>query len=307
MRALVIGADGFAGRWLVRHLAESGDRVAAAAGPRFSPPLEGAAAVTQLDVRDAAALARAIEDAGPDVVYDLAGVSSRSDREDVDAAVGVTVVGAMNVLLGCAKLEPSPRLLFVSTGHVYHPSDTSLREDSALRPTSLYAAAKLAAERALLTVASWLGVEVVIARPFNHIGPGQADSFVVPTIARQIAAAIDAEEPATIVVRDAAVVRDFTDVRDVVRAYRILATHGRADEVYNIASGTATSVSRLAVLLGEAAGTEATVISELPAEPNSVRPLIGDASRIRALGWQPTFPLRITLADVMAAGSARTV
>lgn len=301
MRALVIGADGFAGRWLVRHLIESGDQVSAAVGPRFRPPLQGVDLLRQLDVRDADALSAFVADARPETVYDLAGVSSRGDREDVDAAVGVTVVGAMNVLLACTRIDPSPRLLFVSTGYVYRPGDAPLHEDSPLGPTSLYAAAKLAAERALLTVGESLGVEPVIARPFNHIGPGQAESFVVPTVARQVAEIV-AGTRMRVEVSDPSATRDFSDVRDVVDAYRRIACDGVAGEVYNIASGRGTSIAEAARLLGQAAGVRVEVASASRARAHDgPSVLLGDAGRVKSLGWRPVRTLPDTLSDVLAA------
>ena len=225
MRALVIGADGFAGRWLVKHLNAAGDSVVGLAGSRFRPPLEGAERVEQLDVRDEKGLSALVEAVRPDAVYYLAGVSSQEEREDVSVAVGVSVVGSMNALIASARLEPHPRLLFVSTGYVYRAASEPLDERSPTEPDTIYAAAKLAAEHALLAVGPAAGVDVVIARPFNHIGPGQSESFLVPTMARQ--AVSGGGGTREIRVADASVVRDFTDVRDVVAAYRLLMERAR--------------------------------------------------------------------------------
>lgn len=301
MRALVIGADGFAGRWLVRHLRESGDRVAALVGPRFEPPLEDVADVRVADVRDAEAITAAVASSAPDAVYLLAGVSGRETREDLDAAVGVSVIGSMNTLLACSHLLSPPRLLFVSTGYVYRAARSAVDEDAELAPASTYAAAKLAAERALLTLSDAVGVEIVVARAFNHIGPGQRDSFVVPTVARQIAAAIrSGDAVARVRIRDGTQVRDFSDVRDVVRAYRLLVAHGAPGAVYNVASGRAASIGELAAIMGEAGGVSVAVESTEAASSTDRSVLIGDASRLRGLGWQPEHQLEGTLRDTLA-------
>jgi GDP-4-dehydro-6-deoxy-D-mannose reductase len=299
VRALVVGADGFAGRWLVRHLAESGDTVAAAVGPRFNPPLDAAATLQPIDVRDEASLVRFIAESEPQAIYYLAGVSQREVRDTVSAAAGVSVIGAVNTLIAAAGLGSAARMLFVSSGYIYRDTDTPLREDAPTRPTSMYASAKLAAEDALRRLAPPSGVELIIARPFNHIGPGQRGSFVVPTVVQQVR---DVAERRSSAIRVGPVdsVRDFSDVRDVVRAYHVLATEGRPGDIYNVASGRGTLIRDLIDMIMEIAGVSAEVISSQPAaEDNQPRSLIGDAGKLIALGWRPTISLRQTLADTL--------
>jgi GDP-4-dehydro-6-deoxy-D-mannose reductase len=299
VRALVVGADGFAGRWLVRHLSDSGDTVAAAVGPRFSPPLDAAATIRPIDVRDETSLTRFIAESEPQAIYYLAGVSQRGSRDTVSAAAGVSVVGGVNTLIGAAGLGSGVRMLFVSSGYIYRDTDSPLGEEGPTRPTSIYASAKLAAEDALRRLAPPSGVELIIARPFNHIGPGQRGSFVVPTVVQQVRDVADGRSSA-IRVGPVDSVRDFSDVRDVVRAYRVLATEGRAGETYNVASGTGTVIRDLIDMIMEIAGVSAEVISSQPAAgDNQPRSLIGDARKLIALGWRPTFSLRQTVADTL--------
>lgn len=301
MRALVIGADGFAGRWLLGHLAEAGDEVSAIVGPRYRPPLKGAVVTSQADVRDAGAIEAAIAEARPEVVFNLAGVSASDSRDDPSASIGVTVVGSMNVLQACARLERRPRLLFVSTSYVYAGGPEPVGEDAELAPWMPYAAAKLAAERALLTLGPSLGVGVVCARPFNHVGPGQAESFLVPSLVRQLRDATT--DPVELALADGMVVRDFSDVRDVVAAYRVIATRGRIGQVYNVASGTGTSVSDLAAQLGRVAGRTVRVTITGAARADEPPVLVGRADLLRALGWAPRYGLDRTLADMISAAS----
>ena len=301
MRAVVIGADGFAGRWLLRHLAEAGDAVAAIVGPRFGPPLDGAVTVERIDVRDAAGVARFVRAERPDAIYYLAGISRAEDRDDLDAAVGVSIIGSLNALLGCARLEPAPRMLFVSTGYVYRGGPDAVDESSPTDPQSIYAAAKLGAERALLALGQPLGVDVIVARPFNHVGPGQAESFVVPSLARQVAAVAGGTVPPRIQVADPAIVRDFSDVRDVVAAYRVLVASAETGAVYNIASGHGTSVADLAGALARQAGVSVELASSDNGQARREAPvLIGDAGRLRSLGWRPRYSLDETLAGVLS-------
>lgn len=300
MRALVIGADGFAGRWLVRHLLDAGDDVSAIVGPRFRPPLDRVDVIAQADVRDAPAIQASVSDARPDVLVNLAGVSAAASRDDPSASIGVSVVGSMNVLQACARLTPSPRVLFVSTSYVYAGGPTPIGEEAELAPWMAYAAAKLAAERALLTLGPSVGVEVVCARPFNHIGPGQAESFLVPSLVRQLFDATT--DPADLSLEDGTIVRDFSDVRDVAAAYRVIATRGEPGMVYNVASGVGTSVAELVERLGRLARrrvrVHSTGASTRHGEP---RVLVGRADRLRALGWAPRYALDQTLTDMLAS------
>ena len=298
MRALVIGADGFAGRWLVRHLVDAGDTVDAIVGPNFVPPLPDADGVHGADVRDQAGLTRVIADSLPEAIYYLAGVSHQGGRDVLPAAVGVSVVGSMNALIAASGLDEPPRLLYVSTGLVYQEADHPLRETDPTSPNGMYAIAKLAGEEALGRLGKPGAVEVLVARPFNHIGPGQRLPFIVPNVASQIAEVATGRAQA-ITVRSVSPVRDFSDVRDVVRAYRLLVTRADQDSIHNIASGAGTSIGSLIEAMLDIAGISARV-EVSGGEDEGPQAAVGDASRIKELGWQPEYALRQTLEDVLA-------
>lgn len=300
MRALVIGADGFAGRWLVDHLQASGDTVAAVVGPSYRPPLDGVDRVDQVDVRDGEALAAVFDATRPEVVFYLAGVSRQGERDDPSAAIGVSVIGSLNTLTACSRLSLRPRLLYVSSGYVYRAGPDPLDEESPTQPDAIYATAKLVAERALLALGPDAGVEVVISRPFNHIGPGQSEAFLVPTLTRQVVAAAGGGDP-VVRVANASVVRDFTDVRDVVAAYRLLGERGAAGSLYNVASGSGISVEDLAREIGRVAGVEVQVVTSGSLQDRREAPtVIGDPRKLESLGWSRRFDLATTLGDVLA-------
>jgi GDP-4-dehydro-6-deoxy-D-mannose reductase len=190
---------------------------------------------------------------------------------------------------------------------VYGSGDGSpLSEEAPLRPASPYAASKAAAEFLGLQAHLGRGLEVVRVRPFNHVGPGQAPAFVVAALAGRIAAA-EADGGKSVAVGDLSPARDFTDVRDVVRAYRLLAAHGVAGEVYNVCTGRAVPISEVAKLLVASSTAEI----ELVEDPALMRPveipiLLGDPSKLAALtGWRPEIPLEQTLAEVLADARAR--
>jgi GDP-4-dehydro-6-deoxy-D-mannose reductase len=294
MRAFVTGASGFAGGWLIRHLEGCGDEVAALA--------------PHTDIADAGAVSGQLRDAAPGVVYHLAGLTHVGRSwEAPEETFQVNAVGTLHVLEAARAMARPPRVVLVSSAEVYGSGDGApLGEEDPLRPTSPYAASKAAAELLGLQAHLGRGLDVVRVRPFNHIGPGQVAAFVVPALAERIAAA-EADGTTEVAVGDLSPARDFTDVRDVVRAYRLLAEQAVAGEVYNVCSGRAVPISEVAKLL--VASSSAPV--ELVEDPALFRPveipvLLGDASRVEALtGWRPEIPLEQTLAEVLADARTR--
>ena len=297
MRALVIGADGFAGRWLARHLVESGDDLVAAVGPHFagSEPLAGE--VVAVDVTDERELARVIQAAKPEATYYLAGISRRGSRDAIGPAVAVSVTGSVETLAGLSEHAPGSLLLFVSSAHVYQSSPTPLDESAPTAPTEVYGAAKLAAESALGLLAPASGVRLSIARPFNHIGPGQREGFLVPAVASKLRD-VAAGRSETVSVGPIDDVLDFSDVRDVVRAYRVIAASGEPG-IWNVASGSGWLIGELIAHMVRLAGSGAEVVSSPRDSGAGPRSLIGDATKLRALGWQPERDLQETLREIL--------
>ncbi|HVF73738.1 MAG TPA: GDP-mannose 4,6-dehydratase [Acidimicrobiales bacterium] len=290
MRAFVTGGHGFVGRWLRAHLEAEGDEVVA-------PDAE------DLDVTDLPAVAEYMADARPDAVYHLAGLASVAESwKRPDAALAVNAGGTLAVLEAARALDAPPRVLLVSSAEVYGAVGAdAVTEDAPLRPVTPYAASKVAAEYLGLQAFLGSGVPVVRARPFNHVGPGQSPGFVVAALAKRIAEAARTGAT-TLAVGNLTPRRDFTDVRDVVRAYRLLVERGEPGEAYNVCSGRDVMVADLVEQMTTIAG----VTLRLEADPELVRPvdvpvMRGDASRLHALtGWQPEIPIEQTLADVLA-------
>jgi GDP-4-dehydro-6-deoxy-D-mannose reductase len=185
------------------------------------------------------------------------------------------------------------------------PEQLPLTEDTPLRPVTPYAASKVAAEFVGIQAHLGFGVPVIRVRPFNHIGPGQLTSFVVSDLARRIVLAAEKGEQ-TLAVGNLTPRRDFTDVRDVVRAYRLVVERGTAGDVYNVCSGRAIEVGALATRLLELSGTDLEIVTD----PELVRAvdvpvLLGDNTRLTAAtGWVPEIPLDTTLTDVLTEARA---
>jgi GDP-4-dehydro-6-deoxy-D-mannose reductase len=288
MRALVTGAGGFVGGYLTAHLEASGDDVVDPA----------------VDVTDGDAVRRAVAEAAPDAVYHLAAASHVGSSWAAPVEVlRVNTEGTLNVLLACSDAGVH-RVLSVGSAEEYglvRPEQLPLVEETALRPVSPYGASKAAAELLALQAHLGRGLGVVMVRPFNHLGPGQSDRLVASTLAHQVARN-EVEGSDVILAGDLSPRRDFTDVRDVVRAYRLLVERGEPGTVYNVCSGRAVAAQEVADhFLGHA-----TRPMHLEVDPDRLRPvdlpaLQGDPSRLRAAtGWQPEIPLEQTLADVLA-------
>lgn len=289
MRVFVTGATGFVGPHLCAHLTACGDEVTAA-DERF-------------DVTDAAAVAAAIGAAAPEVVYHLAARADvAASWRDPGATLLVNAIGTQHVLDG-ARAAGARRVLVVGSAEEYGrvPADAGrVDEDTPLRPLTPYGASKVAAGAVALQ--AWLGhgLETVRVRPFNHTGPGQAPAFFVPGFARRIAEA-ERTGATTITAGSLDAVRDLSDVRDVVRAYRLLVLHGEPGAVYNVCRGEGVPIAALA----EQLLARARVPLRIETDPALVRPaeipvLVGDPTRLRtATGYEPEFDPAATLAAVL--------
>ncbi|MGC8724885.1 MAG: GDP-mannose 4,6-dehydratase [Acidobacteriota bacterium] len=286
MRLLLTGAQGFVGRYVQ------------AATPCVSLP-EG------LDLRDRAALTAAVAAIAPDAVLHLAAqsfvpASFENPRETFD----INFTGTLNLLEALRAAEFRGRMLFVGSGDTYgQVAETALpvREDHPLRPRNPYAVSKVAAEALCYQWSQTSGFEIVLVRPFNHIGPGQSPRFAIADFARQIAEVRLGRRAPILQVGDIDVTRDFTDVRDVVRAYGLLLKRGRNGVVYNVCSGKEYRIRDLLRRLLILAGVEATIEQD-PARLRRAeqRRLVGSyAALARDTGWRPEIPMEQSLKDLL--------
>lgn len=284
MRVFITGAAGFVGQRLRSRLEAEGARVTGAD--------------LELDVVNTVRVSGAIAAARPDAIIHLAAISFVPQAEANPAAVyRVNFLGARSVLEALRAVAPKARLLLVGSGHVYgaaEPGAPPFDENAPLRPDSLYAWSKAAADL-LGRVYAEQGLDVVRVRPFNHTGRGRPDQFVESSFARQVAEIEAGLRPPRIEVGNLEAVRDFLDVEDVVDAYARLLDPSVPADVYNVASGKGTSIQQiLDTLLAES-----TIRAEVAIDPERWRPAntsVGSAQRIeKATGWAPTVPFRETL------------
>ena len=296
MRAVITGASGFVGRHLRAYLESQGDEVVGVDLPT--------------DVADYDAMREVVAASAPEVIYHLAALAHvGASWGNPSAVIHVNVEGVGATLAAARDAAPSATVLFVSSAEVYgivHASEMPITESHAVTPASPYAVSKAAAELFATHAVRAFGQRVVIARPFNHIGPGQAPTFFVPAMVQRLLEA-KAQGRTEIPVGMLTTRRDFTDVRDVVRAYRELALHGQAGEIYNVASGTDHAMSDIA----DQIRAEIFPDAHFELDPQLVRPvdvpvLRGDTRRLRAAtSWQPEISLATSVADIIADGRAR--
>jgi GDP-4-dehydro-6-deoxy-D-mannose reductase len=296
VRALVTGARGFVGTWLTAHLVESGDEVVAIDH--------------EVEITDGDAVRAAVSAAAPDVVYHLAALASVGRSwTDPNEVLRVNATGTLYVLEAARACPHPPRVLMTSSAEVYGAVPQQLlpvTEDAPLAPVTPYAASKVAAEYLGVQAHLAYGLPVIRMRPFNHVGPGQSSAFVVSALAQRI---VEARRTGadSIVVGNLAARRDLTDVRDVVRAYRLLAERGVAGEVYNVCSGRDIAIADVALQLLSLAGVDL----EFEVDPDLNRPVDvpvvrGDFTKLHeATGWEPRLSLDQTLLDVLEQWSER--
>jgi len=308
LKALITGISGFVGSHLAEHILQTTDWQVA--GTVFGPtdsiePLRGRLELYPAELSRLEVMTFVLEQARPDAIVHLAAQPLVSaSRVDPWGTLETNIRVQLNVLEGVAQVCPKCRVLVVGSSEEYgqiRPEDLPIDEETPLRPLSAYALSKVAQDLMGLQYHLASGLDVVRVRPFNHIGPRQRSGFVAPDFASQIAAAEQGLRPAVIEVGNLAVRRDFSDVRDVVRAYALLIAQGEPGEVYNIGAGVSHAVQELLDTLL----AYSRVPIEVRQEPQKLRAteasdIVCDAGRIRGrTGWEATIPFEQSLRDIL--------
>jgi GDP-4-dehydro-6-deoxy-D-mannose reductase len=309
LRSLITGVGGFAGSHLADTLLAGGEPTDEvwgcdlAAGPRhyLSPRVQLLAA----DLRDPQAVQRLIAEARPERIYHLAGLASVGDSWSHPWETLETNLRAQVNLLEAVRASGlRPGVLVVGSADEYGSlaaSDQAIDEDRPLRPDSPYSVSKVAQDLLGLQYYLSYALPIVRVRPFNHIGPRQNHKFVAAAFASQIAAIEAGLQPPVMRVGNLEARRDFTDVRDTMRAYALLLQLGQPGEVYNVGTGQSHRIQDLLdVLLGLASVPIRVETDPARLRPNDVPDLVCDAGRLRAAtGWQPRYRLEDTLRDLL--------
>jgi len=305
---LITGAGGFVGGHLIAHLAAlGGARLHAAVlqAPDDASAWTLPAIPYPVDLRDAAAVRALIERVRPEWVFHLAALADVGKSfEQPWTTLENNIRAQVNLLEALRALAPEARTLIVSSAEIYGAAGGAtapLDEDTPFAPANPYSVSKVAQDMLGLEYFLAHGMPVLRARPFNHIGPGQARGFVAADFASQIAAIEAGLREPVLYVGNLEAERDFTDVRDVVRAYRLIAAQGEPGAVYNVCRGEAHSIQCLL----DALLSYSTAKIEVQPDPARLRPVdvprrVGDASRLHdQTGWQPEIPFEQTLLDIL--------
>lgn len=307
MRVLITGIGGFAGSHLAEFASES--QGAEVVGLTRVTPTDWLAHKEikryDVDIRDKDRVSRVMRDVAPDVVFHLAGQAYIPQSEN--AAVQTfeaNIQGTINVLESVKGLARPCRILIVSTGAVYGesvPGKPLPDEESPFRPDNPYTASKGAVDCIAQSYRRTLGVDVVIARPYNHTGPRQTPAYVCAAIAQQMADIKRGRQNDAVRLGNLSARRDFSDVRDVVRAYWMMSQAAADKEfIFNVASGNVHSIQEVFDLLRNISGADAEVeVDDSRVRENDPGVLAGSARRLRdTVGWKPEFPFGRTLKDL---------
>ena len=308
MRLLITGINGFVGGYLAEHLLASaaGDVWGLARQPSLAlPELRGRVQFVSADLGDLDQAVAALASARPDVIFHLAGQSNvpRSFAEPAQTLT-TNILAQLHLFQAALRLKQNPLFLIVCSNEIYGrvaPEELPLDEETPLRPVNPYAVSKAAQD--LLAYQYYIShkLRTVRLRPFNHIGPRQAEQFVASAFAAQVARVEAGVQEPLLRVGDLSAERDFTDVRDMVRAYALAAQHGEPGQAYNIGTGRVVSIRWLLdTLLAFSERDIAVEPDPARMRPADVPRVACNSERFRACtGWAPQIPLEQTLHDIL--------
>ncbi|MDE6905879.1 MAG: GDP-mannose 4,6-dehydratase [Lachnospiraceae bacterium] len=305
MKSLIIGGAGFVGGYLIGHLKDNlGHEVAVTKLETETIPAEGVE-VYDLNIMVKEDIIGLLEEVHPDYIFHLAAQSSvavcwRNPQLTID----VNIKGAVNVLEALRELDYKPRVLLIGSGEEYGhilPGELPISENNNIRPGSIYAATKVCQNFFGKIYADAYQLDVMMVRAFNHIGPNQAPLFVVADFCKQVAEIEAGKKDAVIQVGNLSARRDFTDVRDVVRAYGLLMEKGKAGETYNVGSGHAIAIEDILHMILKNSNAQVNVkVDSQKLRPVDVPIIEADISKLsKETGWQPGIPLEQTIRETL--------
>ncbi len=304
MRALIIGAGGFVGGYLIRELSSRGWEVTATKLPQEKITEENCA-VRDLDILNEADISALLADVKPDLIFHLAAQSSVALSWKKPAlTVDINIKGSVNLLEAVRNSGLSPRLILIGSAEEYGYAanlDVPVDESVAPDPGNIYAVTKYTQNMLGRLYSRAYKMDIISVRAFNHIGPGQAPQFVVSDFCRQAADIEKKLKEPVIRVGNLSAKRDFTDVRDIVRAYAELALNGRAGETYNVGSGKAVTIQSILDMIISLSSAEISVeIDKTRFRPADIPRIEADISKLnRDTGWKPELNLEDSVNDIL--------
>lgn len=304
-RALIIGASGFVGGYLIQCLTENGVKKVHATKRPSEDYDNNNAIVHDLDIMEIENIISVLYETRPTHIFHLAAQSSVGLAwNNPGLTIDVNIKGSVNVLDAIRELYYKPRILMVGSGEEYghiNPDEIPIKEDNHVRPGNIYAATKACQNMIGEVYAKAYDIELLQVRAFNHIGPGQDSLFVVSDFCKQVAEIEKGIREPIIKVGNLMARRDFTDVRDVVRAYYLLAERGKVGETYNVGCGKAVYINDiLEMIIGKAHKSIAVEIDQSKIRPVDVPIIEADIMKINQdVGWKPIIPLEQTVEETL--------
>lgn len=302
MKALITGIDGFVGYYLTNHLLEQGDEVI---GTTISPDYKNEdVAVYQMNLLDEKSVEEVIKQTKPDVIYHLAGQSAVGlSWEKPALTMSINVNGTLHLLDAVRKHTSKTKVLIIGSSDQYGPikkDECPIKETRPLKPVSPYGISKMTQEQIASLYVSSYGLNIIMVRAFNHIGPRQGKNFVVADFASKIAEIEKGADP-IIRVGNLDAYRDFTDVRDIVNGYYLLMLKGKIGEIYNIGSGKAIQIKHILEELIALSPVNITVVTdEAKLRPIDVPLVVCDHTKlVKDTLWQPQLNIKQTLQDTL--------
>ena len=299
MKVLIFGASGFVGQYLAKEFEEHGYEVIGTDIKETS-----AMRFKYADILDAGSVERVVRETAPDMIVNLAAISSVGQSWNIpQTTVSVNVIGALSILEAAKRLVNSPKILFVGSSEEYEASDEPISEKNPLNANNPYGISKSAQERFAEVYRERFGMKIYCVRPFNHTGAGQSDSFVLPSFCKQVAKIEKSGEPGVIKVGNLSAKRDFSHVKDIVRAYRMILESDDCDTVYNVGSGVAHGLDDMLNYILKFSRQKISV----EIDPKRFRPvdtpvICCDNSLIREkLGWKPQLSVFDALREMVEA------
>lgn len=305
MKSLIIGGAGFVGAYLIRHLRDELQHEVVVTKMPHEQITESGIKILDLNILEKESISNVFEQENPDYIFHLAAQSSVAlSWKNPGLTVDVNIKGSVNVLDAVRDMEKHPRVLLIGSGEEYGrilPDETPIREDNNLRPGNIYAATKACQNMIGKIYADAYKLNIMMVRAFNHTGPNQAPLFVVADFCKQVADIEAGLQEPVLRVGNLSAERDFTDVRDVVRAYGMLIAKGERGETYNVGSGHAVSIDSILQMIVSKAKCEIKVeIDPAKLRPIDVPIIEADTCKLqKCTGWKPNIPLSQTIEETL--------
>lgn len=305
MKALIIGGAGFVGSYLIDHLRDECKWSISVTKMQHENVNIKGIDIFDLNILVKDDISKLLKDIKPDYIFHLAAQSSVAlSWKNPGLTIDVNIKGAVNLLDAVRELDYRPRVLLIGSGEEYghiNSDETPIREINATRPGNIYAATKVAQNLIGKIYSDAYQMDIVMVRAFNHIGPNQAPIFVVADFCRQVVEIEKGLKAPVIKVGNLSAMRDFTDVRDVVKAYALLMKKGKAGETYNVGSGKAVTIDEILRMILSMSDVQISVeVDESKLRPVDVPIIEADVSKItNTIGWSKKIKLEETIADTL--------